>query len=71
MPCAIIGYPPTGGNVVILEIYDSYPYCKERLKELSHARTMPLTKDSISYELSKVSKDAKIGDVLRITPGWM
>ena len=71
MPCAIIGYPPTGGNVVILEIYDSYQYCKERLKELSHARTMPLTKDSISYELSKVSKDAKIGDVLRITPGWM
>jgi hypothetical protein len=71
MPCAIIGYPPTGGAVTILEIYDSYQIARDRVHDLSYRRTMPLTKDSVSYELSKVKPDAKIGDILRITPGWM
>ena len=42
MPCAIVGYPPTGGNVEIIEIYDSYQIARGRVHELSYARVMPL-----------------------------
>ena len=65
MPCAIVGYPPTGGNVTILEIYPTWEEAREVVKGKN---TIPHSE--ISYELSKVSETAKIGDVLRITPGW-
>jgi hypothetical protein len=65
MPCAIVGYPPTGGNVTILEIFPIWEIARETV----HTKNK-LQHPDISYELSKVSKDAKIGDVLRITPGW-
>ncbi len=65
MPCAIIGYPPTGGNVTILEIFPTW----QEAREMVHA-VNAVPHPDISYELSKVSESAKIGDVLRITPGW-
>ena len=65
MPCAIIGYPPHGGNVVIREIFPTWNEAREAL----HIRNIVPHPD-VSLELSKVSKDDKVGDVLRITPGW-
>ena len=66
MPFAIISYPPTGGDVTIREIYPTWEEAREKIK----TKTVSPHPD-VSYELSKVSKDAKIGDVIRNTPGWM
>lgn len=65
MPCAIIGYPPTGGDVMVIEIYPTWEKARGMIKKRNIT-----PHPEISYELSKVSKDAKIGDVLRTTPGW-
>jgi hypothetical protein len=65
MPCAIVGYPPTGGNVTIIEIFPTWEKARDTLYSISD-----LPHPDISYELSKVSASSKIGDVLRITPGW-
>lgn len=65
MPCAIIGYPPTGGNVTVLEIFPTWEEAREKL----HKKAI-IPHPGISYELSKVTKRTKIGDALRITAGW-
>lgn len=65
MPCAIIGYPPTGGNVTIIKIFPTW----EEAREMLHMANI-VQHQEVSYELSKVSKNAKVGDVLRTTPGW-
>ena len=64
MPCAIVSYPPTGGNVVIEAIYPTWADAREALY------TIPGPHPEKSYELSKVDTSKKIGDIIRITPGW-
>ena len=32
MPCAIVSYPPTGGDVTIREIYPTWEEAREKIK---------------------------------------